>query len=136
MTKVLLTLIPTLLNISDLALRNDRQKTLRNVNIRGKQYARKSSFLFGNEGHTAGLALCPSAPTQACPKPHLQISVSPQFVVLNATTIITAPPSEHSLPASIITELSSQRETVLLMSKFKLHRNPHSNQQSDEDNQV
>jgi predicted pyridoxine 5'-phosphate oxidase superfamily flavin-nucleotide-binding protein len=77
MTKVVLPVIPTLLNISDFALRNDKQNTLRNVNIRGKQYARKSSFLFGNEAHTASLALCPSAPKQARLKSHLKISVSP-----------------------------------------------------------
>ena len=136
MTEIVLTLIPTLINVSDFALRNDKKKPLRNVNIRDKQYARKCLSLVGNEAHTATLLLCPSAPTPACLKRHLEISVSPQFVVLNAATIITTPPSEHSLPASIITELSSQRDTVLLMSKFKLHRNPHSNQQNDEDNQV
>jgi len=53
MTEVVLTLIPTLINVSDFVLRNDKQKTLRNVNIRGQQYARKSLFLVGNEAHTA-----------------------------------------------------------------------------------
>ena len=77
MTKIVLTLILTLINVSDFVLRNDKQKTPRNVNIRGKQYARKSLFLFGNEAQTASLVLCPPAPAQVRLQPHLEISVSP-----------------------------------------------------------
>jgi len=57
--------------------KRQKKNNLRNVNNRGKQHARKSLFLFGNEAHTASLVLCPSAPTPACLKPHLDISVSP-----------------------------------------------------------